>query len=97
MSSLLFKKGGVNNFFQKGTVGNTYFRKGYNTLNKVGNAIQNVASLGEKVAPYASFINPLIGTGLTKGAFVANSLGENINKVASNAKMFKKSIEKGEL
>jgi hypothetical protein len=93
--SLLFKKGGINNYFQKGRVGNAYFRKGYNTLNKVGNAISNVAHLGEKVAPYAKFINPLIGTGLTKGAFVANSLGENLNKVATNAKMLKKSIEKG--
>jgi hypothetical protein len=39
-------------------------------------------------------INPLLGTGLSRGAFVANSLGENINKVATNAKLFKKSIEK---
>jgi hypothetical protein len=92
--SLLFKKGGLNNYFQKGSIGNTYFRKGYNTLNKVGNAISNVASLGEKASPFVSMINPLLGTGLSRGAFVANSLGENINKVATNAKLFKKSIEK---
>jgi hypothetical protein len=92
--SLLFKKGGINNYFQKGTIGNTYFRKGYNTLNKVGNVLSNIGNLAEKASPYASVISPLLGTGLSKGSFVANSLGQNLNEVAHNAKLFKKSIEK---
>ena len=70
------------------------FRKGYNTVQKIANGIDNVGNYAKLASAPAGMYNPVLG-GIT-GAVGAVSpfISKTLKDVVSNAKSTKKSIER---
>ena len=70
------------------------FRKGYNTVQKIANGIDNVGSYAQVLAAPAGMCNPVLGgiTGAIGG--ISPLISKTLKDVVSNAKSTKKSIER---
>ena len=70
------------------------FRKGYNTVQKIANGIDNVGSYAKVLAAPASMYNPVLGDITGAVGAVSPFISKTLKDAVSNAKSTKKSIEK---
>jgi hypothetical protein len=84
-------------YFKKGGTGNVFFRKGLNTLDKIGNTFTNASNIGSKIAPVIGSFNSGLGASVLGASGISGAIGNVVNNYVSKGRAFKKSIEKGEL
>ena len=70
------------------------FRKGYNTVQKIANGIDNVGNYAKVLAAPAGMYNPVLGVITGAVGAVSPFISKTLKGVVSNAKSTKKSIEK---
>ena len=70
------------------------FRKGYNTVQKIANGIDNVGNYAKLAAAPAGMYNPVLGGITSVGGAVSPLISKTLKDVVSNAKSTKKSIER---
>ena len=70
------------------------FRKGYNTVQKIANGIDNVGAYAKVLAAPAGMYNPLLGGITSVVGGISPLISKTLKDVVSNAKNTKKAIEK---
>ena len=70
------------------------FRKGYNTVQKIANGIDNVGAYAKVLAAPAGMYNPLLGSITSVVGGISPLISKTLKDVVLNAKSTEKSIER---